>query len=81
MNAYIKANNLEDGSFTYDVIVNGSYEFINLVEKKINNIKDRPGIISHGKQLIVYADSQNHALEILENAKRSAKIMVDRWGS
>ena len=31
--------------------------------------------------LIYYPSDHKTALEILENAKQSAKIMVDRWGS
>mgnify|MGYP003119813082 FL=1 len=80
MNAYIKSNNLGDGSFSFDVVVSGNYEFLDIVRHKNKHLDDWSELDSDFN-LIYYPSDHKTALEILENAKQSAKIMVDRWGS
>ena len=80
MNAFIQSNNLGDGSFSFNVIVSGNYEFLNMVEKKNKYLESIYDIDSEN-DLIFYPSDHKTALEILENVKQSAKIMVDRWGS
>jgi hypothetical protein len=80
MNAYIRTNNLEDNSSTYDVVVSGNFEFIYKVRSKLEAFKD-----------YCYEDVENMTLEysspcnlreaesLLDSVKTVAVKIVNNW--
>ena len=80
MNAYIRTNDLEDGSFTYDVVVSGNFDFRFKVKMRLKAFRD-----------YCYEDLDNGTLEysspcnlreaesLLDSVKTIAVKIINNW--
>ena len=79
MKAFKRENVLSDGSKTFDIIVRGDFDWLSRINRMFDKVYEIEEFIPETTELTIYAEDFFQSEVIMEDIKKQAYIMINRW--
>lgn len=79
MKAFTRENVLSDGSKTFDVIVRGDFDWLSRINRMFDKVYEIDNFDLTTEELTIYAEDYFQSEMIMEDIKKQAYIMINRW--